>query len=83
MTIILYLYIYIWWDEKVVSKNFRRKGVGLKIFEKVKKFAENSSCVGISLQVLDWNKTGINFYKKLNMKLDNEWINCYLSLDEK
>ena len=49
----------------------------------MKKFAEDSTCTGISLQVLDWNKTGINFYKKLNMTLDNEWINCYLSLDEK
>jgi len=69
-------------EDLVVSENFRRKGVGFKIFEKVKKFAQASSCVGISLQVLDWNKTGINFYKKLNMTLDNEWINCYLDLNE-
>ena len=69
-------------EDLVVSENFRRRGIGLKIFEKVKEFAEDSSCVGISLQVLDWNKTGINFYKKLNMKLDNEWINCYLNLNE-
>ena len=52
-------------EDLVVSKNFRRKGVGLKIFEKVKNLLRNSSCVGISLQVLDWNKTGINFYKNL------------------
>jgi len=69
-------------EDLVVSENFRRKGVGFKIFEEVKKFAKASSCVGISLQVLDWNQTGINFYKKLNMTLDNEWINCYLDLDE-
>ena len=69
-------------EDLVVSENFRRKGVGFKIFEEVKKFAKASSCVGISLQVLDWNKTGINFYKKLNMTLDNEWINCYLDLNE-
>ena len=69
-------------EDLVVSENFRRKGVGFKIFEEVKKFAQASSCVGISLQVLDWNKTGINFYKKLNMTLDNEWINCYLDLNE-
>ena len=69
-------------EDLVVSENFRRRGIGLKIFEKVKEFAKDSSCVGISLQVLDWNKTGINFYKKLNMKLDNEWINCYLNLNE-
>ena len=70
-------------EDLIVSKNYRRKGVGLKISNEIKKFAHLSSCVGIALQVLDWNKTGINFYKKLNMKFDGEWINCYMSIDEK
>ncbi|MBE97551.1 MAG: GNAT family N-acetyltransferase [Flammeovirgaceae bacterium] len=70
-------------EDLVINEKFRREGIGLKIFEEVKKFAKNTSCVGISLQVLDWNKIGINFYKKLNMKFDKEWINCNLNLDEK
>ena len=70
-------------EDLVINEKFRREGIGLKIFEELKKFAKNTSCVGISLQVLDWNKIGINFYKKLNMKFDKEWINCNLNLDEK
>ena len=70
-------------EDFIINKKFRREGIGLKIFEEIKKFAKNTSCVGISLQVLDWNKIGINFYKKLNMKFDKEWINCNLNLDEK
>jgi len=70
-------------EDFIINKKFRREGIGLKIFEELKKFAKNTSCVGISLQVLDWNKIGINFYKKLNMKFDKEWINCNLNLDEK
>ena len=70
-------------EDLIINKKFRRVGIGLKIFEELKKFAKNTSCVGISLQVLDWNKIGINFYKKLNMKFDKEWINCNLNLDEK
>tara|TARA_B100002052_G_C15613952_1_gene476626 strand:- start:118 stop:570 length:453 start_codon:yes stop_codon:yes gene_type:complete len=70
-------------EDLIVTDKFRRKGVGIKIFEEVKRFAKKSSCTGISLQVLDWNKTGINFYKKLNMTFDDEWVNCYLSIDEK
>ena len=70
-------------EDLIINEKFRREGIGLKIFEEVKKFAKNTSCVGISLQVLDWNKIGINFYKKLNMKFDKEWINCNLNLDEK
>ena len=41
------------------------------------------NAVGLSLQVLDWNEIGIDFYKKYNMKFDDEWINCYLEFDEK
>ncbi len=70
-------------EDLIVTDKFRRKGVGIKIFEEVKRFAKKSLCTGISLQVLDWNKTGINFYKKLNMTFDDEWVNCYLSIDEK
>ena len=70
-------------EDLIINKKFRREGTGLKIFEELKKFAKNTYRVGISLQVLDWNKIGINFYKKLNMKFDKEWINCNLNLDEK
>ena len=70
-------------EDLIVNEKFRRKGIGIKIFEEIKKYAKESSCIGISLQVLDWNKIGINFYKKLNMTFDNEWVNCYLELDEK
>ena len=30
-----------------------------------------------------WNEIGINFYKKYNMKFDEEWVNCYMEFDEK
>ena len=70
-------------EDLIINEKFRREGIGLKVFEELKKFAKNTSCVGISLQVLDWNKIGINFYKKLKMKFDKEWINCNLNLDEK
>tara|TARA_Y100000816_G_scaffold270727_1_gene234725 strand:- start:8870 stop:9322 length:453 start_codon:yes stop_codon:yes gene_type:complete len=70
-------------EDLIINEKFRREGIGLKVFEELKKFAKNTSCVGISLQVLDWNKIGINFYKKLNMKFDKEWVNCNLNLDEK
>jgi hypothetical protein len=30
-------------------------------------------------QVLDWNKPAIEFYKKYNATLDEEWVNCKLT----
>ena len=65
-------------EDLVVSKTFRRKGIGTKLFDRALLFAKENKCVGIVLQVLDWNTTGINFYKKYNMKFDEEWTNCYL-----
>jgi hypothetical protein len=33
-------------------------------------------------QVLDWNEPAINFYRKYGSKLDSEWINCTLEIDQ-
>tara|TARA_X000000368_G_scaffold343898_1_gene282554 strand:+ start:1874 stop:2326 length:453 start_codon:yes stop_codon:yes gene_type:complete len=70
-------------EDLIVSNLYRRQGAGKKLFDEVTKFAKAKSCVGLSLQVLDWNEIGINFYKKYNMKFDEEWINCYMEFDEK
>ena len=65
-------------EDLIVKEHMRRKGIGKKLFDMVLDHAKVTSCVGLSLQVLDWNDLGINFYKKYNMELDDEWINCYL-----
>ena len=65
-------------EDLIVKENMRRKGIGKKLFDMVLDHAKVTSCVGLSLQVLDWNNLGINFYKKYNMEFDDEWINCYL-----
>ena len=65
-------------EDLIVKEHMRRKGIGKKLFDKVLDHAKVTRCVGLSLQVLDWNDLGINFYKKYNMEFDDEWINCYL-----
>ena len=65
-------------EDLVIKHQDRRKGIGKKLFEEVIKFAKKENCVGLSLQVLDWNESAINFYKKYNVDFDDEWINCYL-----
>jgi len=65
-------------EDLIVKEHMRRKGIGKKLFDMVLEHAKATSCVGLSLQVLDWNDLGINFYKKYNMEFDDEWINCYL-----
>ena len=41
--------------------------------------AKERKLYGICWQVLDWNETAINFYKKYNASFDGEWINCSIS----
>ena len=65
-------------EDLIVKEHMRRKGIGKKLFDMVLDHAKVTSCVGLSLQVLDWIDLGINFYKKYNMEFDDEWINCYL-----
>ena len=69
-------------EDLIISKNYRRKGVGGKLFDFLINFAKEKKCSGLDLQVLDWNTIGINFYKKYNMKFDNKWTNCYLEFDK-
>ena len=67
-------------EDLIVKKSMRRKGIGKKLFDRIIEHAKKNKCIGLSLQVLDWNKLGINFYKKYGMEFDNEWVNCYLKL---
>ena len=65
-------------EDLIVKNKYRRKGVGSKLFNEIMKYGKKKSCSGLMFQVLNWNKLGINFYKKYNVQFDNEWLNCYV-----
>ena len=48
------------------------------LFERTMKLSLEKNCTGMMWQVLDWNKPAIEFYKRYNSKLDEEWINGHL-----
>ncbi len=54
-------------------------GIGKKLFTEVAKVAAKMGVKRMEWQVLDWNTSAIEFYKKLNSKFDGEWINCKLT----
>ena len=85
----LYYYRYSTWKGKrlylediVVTGSYRGKGIGHLLFEETMRFALKSDCSGMQWQVLDWNEPAINFYKKYQARLDNEWINCHLEANQ-
>jgi GNAT superfamily N-acetyltransferase len=87
--IALYYYRYSTWKGKrlylediVVTHEQRGRGIGKLLFEATMKRVLNENCTGMMWQVLDWNSSAIEFYKRYQTRFDDEWINCHLEADQ-
>ncbi len=69
----------IYLDDIVVTESMRRMGIGKLLFDAIVKDAKLLGAKQLHWQVLDWNTPAIEFYKKYNADLDEEWINCKLT----
>jgi len=63
-------------EDIVVTESMRGKGLGSALFERLLEEMREKKLNGIVWQVLDWNESAINFYKKYNASFDYEWVNC-------
>jgi len=78
-----YFFAYFTWSGKsmylgdlYVKESYRRKKVGLKLLNKIFEVAKEENCKKLTWQVLNWNTSAIEFYKKLGAEIDEEWFNC-------
>lgn len=62
-------------EDIVVKEAFRGQKVGKLLFEETIKAAKKMNAKLMNWQVLDWNEPAINFYKKFDAELDEEWVN--------
>ena len=67
-------------EDIFVLKEFRKKGIGKKLFEFCILKAKEKQCGRIEWHVLNWNKIGINFYNKYKSKHLSTWL--YYRLDK-
>ena len=68
-------------EDILVTEPFRGKGIGKLLFDRLIEEAKEKKFSGMAWQVLEWNKTAINFYKKYDgVNFDNEWVNCNLPI---
>lgn len=81
----LYFFAYYTWvgkslylDDLYVKPEFRGQNIGRALLEKVIELAKEEGCKRMRWQVLDWNTPAIEFYKKMNASLSQEWVNCDL-----
>jgi len=67
--------------ELFVCKDFRSKGVGGLLMQRVLDEARLSGCYRVDWSVRDWNTRGINFYKKLGAKFVEDRLSMRIDLD--
>jgi ribosomal protein S18 acetylase RimI-like enzyme len=72
----------IYLDDLIVNESHRRYGIGQQLIDMVLKDAHHDGVNQVRWQVLDWNKPAIEFYKKLNVEFDPEWVNCKMSKEQ-
>ena len=65
-------------EDLIVTEEARGNGLGKKLLDRVIEEARAREMLGVSWQVLDWNETALNFYKRYGVVLDGEWVNCHL-----
>ena len=71
-------------EDILVNEPWRGKGIGKLFFDELIKEAKEKNLSGMVWQVLEWNKSAINFYKKYEgVSFDSEWLNCSLPLTPK
>jgi GNAT superfamily N-acetyltransferase len=58
-----------------VYEKYRRSGAGQLLFDAFLAEAKKQGCVLAKWQVLDWNEPAINFYRKNNATIEQEWYN--------
>ena len=64
-------------EDILVTKKMRGMGIGSLLFDELLKECRKMNFSGIVWQVLDWNETALDFYKKYpKVIFDREWINC-------
>ncbi len=63
-------------EDIIVTSEWRGRGIGQMLFDRLLEEARVKKFTGVMWQVLDWNESAIQFYKKYNAHFDAGWINC-------
>jgi GNAT superfamily N-acetyltransferase len=66
-------------EDFVVKESLRGKGIGAQLFEATIGIAQEMKVKGMCWQVLDWNEPALNFYRKYDAEISEEWLNGKLN----
>ena len=68
-------------EDLYVIPEHRSKGAGSKLFDRVVQVAKQRGVARMDWQILDWNQSAIDFYKRKNATIDEDWFNGRLFFD--
>lgn len=68
-------------DDLYIVPEFRGKGIGTLLMERITSFAKENKCHKVRWQVSHWNTSAIEFYRKMGAEIDDLEKNCDLNLD--
>ncbi len=69
-------------EDLIVTEEWRGKGIGKQLFDRIVQEASELGFNGMSWQVLDWNEPAINFYHKYEAGLEGGWLNASLTTQQ-
>ena len=69
-------------EDFIVSKEYRRMGIGTKLFDATLKVCKTINAKAMCWQVLNWNKHAIAFYEKYNSRISAEWLDGKLNREQ-
>lgn len=79
----IYFFAYYTWvgkslylEDIYVKEQYRRYKIGTKLLGKIFEVARSENCKRVRWQVLDWNTSAIEFYRKGGAEINNNWLNC-------
>jgi GNAT superfamily N-acetyltransferase len=68
-------------EDLFVRPQFRKNKIGWALLSRVATIAQEESCFGVMLHVLDWNESAISFYRKMNASFLDDWKTVCLKGD--
>ena len=69
-------------EDLIVTEEYRGKGVGKLLFNRLIQEAKELGFSGMVWQVLDWNEPAIKFYNKYEANIEAGWLNASLSREQ-
>jgi GNAT superfamily N-acetyltransferase len=84
----LFFFAYFTWvgkslylEDIYIKESFRKLKIGTALLSRIFEVAREENCKRVRWQVLNWNESAIQMYKKNGAEIDDEWLNCNYDAD--